>query len=1112
MKLSKNKIKHLLKVKNQSQKKLKKTAQRLRGVKKTVGRHRSVNLRNKTLKTQSYTGGAGKTDADYLRDKGNLKEQVTGDLSDFIQLNTNLTYTSIGRLQTIGNSIKTDLGKYLVLTKQNLTADEARELMTNTGKSLTLRKLIDTWNTTILAIKRLKNTQKLSKDVVEKKKVQMIKEKTNAFINELRAAFTAIAGLKDVYESAQAPQPLSRREREQKKEDIAVEAAFAELEGDEEAEAGEEQEPVPVPAPVPAAPAENAEPLTEAEEAELASGLTDVETKVQQANEALKNTLEGKTAALKYCAETEKDKQTIADIIQVMEVKEESPGTEAEKLKAVEETVNELSQKPCDPLVDIQNHLLIETSKLEEDKGREEPLTDAEYKKVVFIKDYVDKSIKNRENIRNKKKEKTKEIAKLTDLLQEIFELNNAYNLRLAKAQVPEAQAQVEQAQVPEAQAQVEQAQVEQAQVPEAQVEQAQVEQAQVEQAQVEQAQVEQAQEEDDEDEEVQEEQAQVPEAQAQAQEASEAAQLTISKEKKTEIAALREEIISLQTNNPDILVDKLKYGEIEEAVNNWAYTPDDEELAKFKEFKDYLREQVKEAGQNVFGDAAAAEFEKFEEAINETQEGFDQLPKADLPKADLPKADLPKADLPKADLPKADLPKADLPGSELPDVFTNDKGAPYPPPPPPPPPPHHLLFPEEDKNKLTPAEIEKIVRDRMTELEEKYQKDKAKEAVLMTKYEGIIQNMKDEDRLKYQNFIEGVRTQWNNTIQAQEKEREAERTILYDLLSKNDTTIEALEQELKEKQTALEQNQEADTDTIKNLRTGIDAIRKNLREKTDELIKTTEKWNKEAEEAAADRRSQIEVLNTQLEDTITQSKVEREKLETILAERNALILKGREDLKKQQEISIKLTERIEELEEDKLNQADLEKWSKMDTTLKENIEKNTAAMAEQELIKKRLEERIDQFKDDPKYSEQVKQSRKQLAELEREIEVKRGADPLQFNNPAYGLQGDNPAYGLQGDNNGPASVKTTTTENSNGVKEILVRIQYPTGITNPGPVLSANYDTSVTTEAAVAGVIGEHAPNTNPFVGGDVAQHTNKKTTRRRKNVYFTKEDFITF
>jgi hypothetical protein len=104
-------------------------------------------------------------------------------------------------------------------------------------------------------------------------------------------------------------------------------------------------------------------------------------------------------------------------------------------------------------------------------------------------------------------------------------------------------------------------------------------------------------------------------------------------------------------------------------------------------------------------------------------------------------------------------------------------------------------------------------------------------------------------------------------------------------------------------------------------------------------------------------------------------------------------------------------------------------------------------------------------------------------------------------------------------------SIQTTTTEiapGRNGTQEFLVRIQYPTiplSTENPGPVISAIGDTSVSTEAAVVGVMGEGAsasqvlatnPGFNPSKEG--GGKTKNKTTRRMKNNYFTKDDFIAF
>jgi len=536
------------------------------------------------------------------------------------------------------------------------------------------------------------------------------------------------------------------------------------------------------------------------------------------------------------------------------------------------------------------------------------------------------------------------------------------------------------------------------------------------------------------------------------------------------EIISLRKEIISLIENNPDIVIDEIKYGEIKDNVENLSYMPDAEEVEKFKDFEAYLREQVTKSGEDMWWDSGTENFEDFEQAINDTQADFAQLP-----------------------------------------GMSTEESASLPQPQPQPLPP---LFVGEVKDSIDPEELEEIVRERMALLEEQYKQDNAKEADVIAKYEGIVQNMKEEDRLKYQTFVENIKSQWDNTIKEQETERKIEREVLYDLLNKNEDTIKTLQQELDEKQISLEQNKELDADTIQNLRTGIDDLRQKLRAKAEEFMKTSEEWNNKYAETELKRQEHINELTTKLQETISLSNESKDNLEKMLAERNAMLLKGREDLKKQEEISAKLTERIKELENKELNQAELEKWSKMETTLNSNIEKNKDMLDDQEQIKKRLQQRIEEFKDDPNYREQVNRSREELAELESQ---------KQYSNPGFGLQSDE-----EESSSGPTSesIQTTTTEigpGKNGIQEILVRIQYPTiplSAANPGPVISAIGDTSVSTEAAVVGVMGEGAsasqvlatnPGFNPPKGGGKNKNKNK-TTRRMKNIYFTKDDFIAF
>ena len=74
MKLSKHKIKQLLKVKNQSQKRVKKKGKAVRGIIKTMGRKRHLNLRHKTLKTPIVMRSG------HMRSGGNMRMRSGGNM------------------------------------------------------------------------------------------------------------------------------------------------------------------------------------------------------------------------------------------------------------------------------------------------------------------------------------------------------------------------------------------------------------------------------------------------------------------------------------------------------------------------------------------------------------------------------------------------------------------------------------------------------------------------------------------------------------------------------------------------------------------------------------------------------------------------------------------------------------------------------------------------------------------------------------------------------------------------------------------------------------------------------------------------------------------------
>ena len=167
MKLTKNKIKHLLNVKNQTQKRFKEYIKNIYKRKnKTVGRKRAVNLRYNTLKRPQRGGTLSAT----------LVQTLILDLADFIQLKDTLTYKKIGQLRSAGEKVKTDINKFMHLpTVQELT-----------GKRVTLNKLLETWLTTVRKIKMIKKKKNTTQTVYEKNIVTLITKKNGCFIRSIK--------------------------------------------------------------------------------------------------------------------------------------------------------------------------------------------------------------------------------------------------------------------------------------------------------------------------------------------------------------------------------------------------------------------------------------------------------------------------------------------------------------------------------------------------------------------------------------------------------------------------------------------------------------------------------------------------------------------------------------------------------------------------------------------------------------------------------------------------------------------------------------------------------------------------------------------------------------
>ena len=169
MKLSKNKIKQLLKVKNQSQKRHKKHGKKVRSVKKTVGRKKPVNLRNKTLKR----GGGGamtkpvqeqEQELELMEKPGvkiiaNLLE-IKPIFNELIKERNKATFTSINR---VASKLKASINEYAFgePTETYLQAyiNDLTDLRETLRSNLSPVNIISILTTTIVFLKLQKQHQ-----------------------------------------------------------------------------------------------------------------------------------------------------------------------------------------------------------------------------------------------------------------------------------------------------------------------------------------------------------------------------------------------------------------------------------------------------------------------------------------------------------------------------------------------------------------------------------------------------------------------------------------------------------------------------------------------------------------------------------------------------------------------------------------------------------------------------------------------------------------------------------------------------------------------------------------------------------------------------------------
>jgi len=256
MKLSKHKIKQLLKVKNQSQKRVKKKGKAVRGIIKTMGRKRHLNLRHKTLKTPivmrsganmhmrsghmrsggdmngsaTMQSGGDKDTETFLQEKAILETQLILDLSTFKKNIDMLNFNTIRDLINFASStLQKDITYLLMLRKEKLTQKEVDDLKLMAAFSLQINSVLYKYITHVRQLKIKTNEQikqlkgksvKTDTPLLQDTLVARVKNESNALLEDLNASFSRVERLKNVFTQMNNANFLTPQEQKKNKREL----------------------------------------------------------------------------------------------------------------------------------------------------------------------------------------------------------------------------------------------------------------------------------------------------------------------------------------------------------------------------------------------------------------------------------------------------------------------------------------------------------------------------------------------------------------------------------------------------------------------------------------------------------------------------------------------------------------------------------------------------------------------------------------------------------------------------------------------------------------------------------------------------------------------------